>query len=141
MSDTLTNLLDLLTLESIGTDRYLGQAQDLGFPKLFGGHVLGQSLVAATNSCQGLQAHSLHAYFIRAGSSTVPIEYQVDRLRDGKSISVRRVTALQNNQAILILSGKSKRQFPQRRGSGSTLRIWRYARRRIPFFGLPQVSA
>jgi acyl-CoA thioesterase-2 len=104
MSDTLATLLDLLTLESIGTDRYLGQAQDLGFPKLFGGHVLGQSLVAATNSCQGLQAHSLHAYFIRAGSSTAPIEYQVDRLRDGKSFSVRRVTALQNNQAILILS-------------------------------------
>lgn len=104
MNDTLTGLLDLMTLEPIGPDRYRGQAQDLGFRNLFGGHVLGQSLVAATNTCDGRDAHSLHAYFIRAGSTQVPIEYQVDRIRDGKSFSVRRVTAIQNNEPILILS-------------------------------------
>lgn len=104
MSDTLTGLLDLMKLQTIGPDRYLGQSQDLGFKNLFGGHVLGQSLVAAANTCEGVDVHSLHAYFIRAGSTQLPIEYQVDRIRDGKSFSVRRVTAIQDNAPILILS-------------------------------------
>lgn len=104
MNESLTNLLNLLTLEPIGTDRYLGQSQDLGFRNLFGGHVLGQSLVAATNSCDGLGVHSLHAYFIRAGNTQSPIEYQVDRIRDGRSFSVRRITAIQDNSPILIMS-------------------------------------
>lgn len=104
MSDTLTGLLDLMTLQPIGPDRYRGQSQDLGFRNLFGGHVLGQSLVAATNTCEGVDVHSLHAYFIRAGSVQLPIEYQVERIRDGKSFSVRRVTAIQDNAPILILS-------------------------------------
>ena len=104
MSDTLTGLLDLMKLQAIGPDRYLGQSQDLGFKNLFGGHVLGQSLVAAANTCEGVDVHSLHAYFIRAGSTQLPIEYQVDRIRDGKSFSVRRVTAIQDNAPILILS-------------------------------------
>ena len=104
MNESLTNLLNLLTLEPIGTDRYLGQSQDLGFRNLFGGHVLGQSLVAATNSCDGLGVHSLHAYFIRAGNTQSPIEYQVDRIRDGRSFSVRRIRAIQDNSPILIMS-------------------------------------
>lgn len=104
MSTVLDNLLQLLTLESLGPDRYMGQSQDLGFRRLFGGHVLGQALVAAHNTVSDRQAHSLHAYFIRAGNAQVPIEYQVDRIRDGQSFSVRRVTALQNNVPILILS-------------------------------------
>jgi acyl-CoA thioesterase-2 len=104
MSAVLGNLLDLLTLEPVGTDRYLGQTQDLGFGNLFGGHVLGQALVAASNSCVGRNVHSLHAYFIRAGNPKLPIDYQVDRIRDGGSFSVRRVTALQNDAPILIMS-------------------------------------
>ncbi len=104
MSAVLTNLLNLLTLEPLGPDLFQGQAQDLGFRNLFGGHVLGQSLVAATNTCDHRNVHSLHAYFVRAGNAQQPIRYQVDRIRDGSSFSVRRVTAIQNEQPIFIMS-------------------------------------
>jgi len=104
MSAVLTNLLDLLTLERLETDLYAGQTQDLGFRNLFGGHVLGQALVAATNTCDHRRVHSLHAYFIRAGSVQLPIHYRVDRIRDGSSFSVRQVTAIQSGQPILVMS-------------------------------------
>jgi acyl-CoA thioesterase-2 len=104
MATVLDELLGLLTLEPIETDVFLGQSQDLGFRNLFGGHVLGQSLVAATNTCDHRNVHSLHAYFIRAGDARAPIQYAVDRIRDGASFSVRRVTASQKGQPILIMS-------------------------------------
>jgi acyl-CoA thioesterase II len=108
MSTVLNELLSLLTLEPAGKDVYIGQAQDLGYRALFGGHVVSQALVAAGNTCDndsaGRAAHSLHAYFIRAGDSSTPIHYHVERLRDGGSFSVRHVTARQNGQSILALS-------------------------------------
>ena len=104
MTAVLKELIQLLTLEQVETDLYLGQTQDLGFRNLFGGHVLGQALVAATNSCDHRSAHSLHAYFIRAGNVQLPIKYRVDRIRDGGSFSVRRVTASQDDKPILIMS-------------------------------------
>ena len=104
MSAVLSQLLNLLTLEPVGDDLYLGQSQDLGFRNLFGGQVLGQSLVAATNSCDHRNVHSLHAYFVRAGKSHLPIQYQVTRIRDGGSFSVRQVTARQSDEVILILA-------------------------------------
>ena len=100
----LTKLLSLFALEHIKTDHYVGQSLDLGFRNLFGGHILGQALVAAGNTCDTRSAHSLHAYFIRGGNPHAPIDYTVDRIRDGNSFSVRRVTASQGGQAILILS-------------------------------------
>ncbi|WP_245213824.1 acyl-CoA thioesterase II [Rhodoferax sp. AJA081-3] len=100
----LAKLLGLFALEHTKTDHYLGQSLDLGFRNLFGGHILGQALVAAGNTCEARSAHSLHAYFIRGGDPHAPIDYTVDRIRDGNSFSVRRVTASQNGQAILILS-------------------------------------
>ncbi len=100
----LTKLLGLFALEHIATDHYVGQSLDLGFRNLFGGHILGQALVAAGNTCDARRAHSLHAYFIRGGNPHAPIDYTVDRIRDGNSFSVRRVTASQAGQAILILS-------------------------------------
>ncbi len=100
----LANLLSLFELEQIKTDHFAGQSLDLGFRNLFGGHILGQALVAATNTCEDRSAHSLHAYFIRGGNPHAPIEYMVDRVRDGNSFSVRRVVASQAGQAILILS-------------------------------------
>lgn len=100
----LATLLRLFELEHTATDRYVGQSLDLGFRNLFGGHILGQALVAAGNTCDNRNAHSLHAYFIRGGNPHAPIDYAVDRIRDGNSFSVRRVTASQAGQAILILS-------------------------------------
>ena len=100
----LSQLLDLFELEFVQPDHYIGQSLDLGFRNLFGGHILGQALVAAGNTCDQRHAHSLHAYFIRGGDPLAPIHYNVDRIRDGKSFSVRRVTASQGGKAILILS-------------------------------------
>ena len=100
----LPHLLSLFDLEAAGADLYVGQSLDLGFRNLFGGHILGQSLMAATLTCGGRQAHSLHGYFLRGGDAQHPVEYQVDRIRDGNSFSVRRVTASQHGKAILILS-------------------------------------
>lgn len=100
----LEQLLQLFTLETVQVDHYIGQSLDLGFRNLFGGHILGQALVAAGNTCEQRNAHSLHAYFIRGGDPRAPIHYHVDRIRDGNSFSVRRVTASQGGKAILILS-------------------------------------
>ena len=100
----LAQLLLLFALEQVKPDQYLGQSLDLGFRNLFGGHILGQALVAAGNTCEARNAHSLHAYFIRGGNPHAPIDYTVDRVRDGNSFSVRRVIASQGDQAILILS-------------------------------------
>jgi acyl-CoA thioesterase-2 len=100
----LEQLLGLFELEYVKPDHFIGQSLDLGFRNLFGGHILGQALVAAGNTCDQRNAHSLHAYFIRGGNPLVPIHYNVDRIRDGNTFSVRRVTASQGGQAILILS-------------------------------------
>lgn len=100
----LVQLLGLFELECVKPDHYIGQSLDLGFRNLFGGHILGQALVAAGNTCDQRHAHSLHAYFIRGGDPRAPIHYNVDRIRDGNSFSVRRVTASQGGKAILILS-------------------------------------
>ena len=67
-SAPLTKLLGLFALEHITSDHYVGQSLDLGFRNLFGGHILGQALVAAGNTCDARSAHSLHAYFIRGGN-------------------------------------------------------------------------
>lgn len=100
----LAHLLGLFDLAPTQADGYLGQSLDLGFRNLFGGHILGQSLMAAGLTCGDRHAHSLHAYFLRGGNAQQPVHYQVDRIRDGSSFSVRRVTASQEGKAILILS-------------------------------------
>jgi acyl-CoA thioesterase-2 len=102
--DALRHLLGLFDLADAGGDLYVGQSLDLGFRNLFGGHILGQSLMAAGLTCGDRHAHSLHAYFLRGGDAQQPVHYQVDRIRDGNSFSVRRVTASQQGKAILILS-------------------------------------
>ncbi|MBK6322046.1 MAG: acyl-CoA thioesterase II [Burkholderiales bacterium] len=103
-TSALDQLLDLFQLETIQDDHFIGQSLDLGFRNLFGGHILGQSLVAAGNTCAQRRAHSLHAYFIRGGDPLAPIDYKVERVRDGNTFSVRRVVASQADKAILILS-------------------------------------
>ena len=102
--DALGHLLTLFDLAPADADAFIGQSLDLGFRNLFGGHILGQSLMAAALTCGERGAHSLHAYFLRGGDAQHPVHYQVDRIRDGNSFSVRRVTASQHGKAILILS-------------------------------------
>lgn len=105
MSDVLEQLIELLRLESIGVNRFRGQSQDLGFRHLFGGQVLGQSLSAAIQTLeqQDWNPHSLHAYFLRPGSVSDPIEFEVDVLRDGRSFASRQIKASQNGKAILTM--------------------------------------
>ena len=95
-------LIDLLQLERLEENLFRGQSRDIGTRFVFGGQVLGQSLSAAQRTVPADRAvHSLHAYFLRAGDIEAPIVYDVDRSRDGKSFSVRRVVAIQHGQPIM----------------------------------------
>jgi acyl-CoA thioesterase II len=98
-------LLDLLTLERLEENLFRGQSRDIGTKYVFGGQVLGQSLSAAQQTVDAERSvHSIHAYFLRAGDINAPIVFDVDRARDGHSFSVRRVTAIQHGQPILVLA-------------------------------------
>ncbi len=98
-------LVDLLTLERLEENLFRGQSRDIGTKYVFGGQVLGQSLSAAQQTVDAERAvHSIHAYFLRAGDINAPIVFDVDRARDGSSFSVRRVTAIQHGQPILVLA-------------------------------------
>jgi acyl-CoA thioesterase-2 len=98
------DLVDLMRLEPLGDDRFLAQSEDLGTPAVFGGQVLGQALMAASHTVGAERpAHSLHAYFLLPGEHA-PIEYAVDRVRDGRSFTTRHVVARQGERIIFELS-------------------------------------
>jgi len=98
----LDELVTLLALEPIEVNIFRGRSPEENRQRVFGGQVAGQALVAAARTIDdpGRHVHSLHAYFIRPGDPTVPILYEVDRLRDGRSFSTRRVVAIQHGRAI-----------------------------------------
>src|SRR3954454_11837600 len=88
-------LVALMQLEPLGKDRFLAQSEDIGTPAVFGGQVLGQALMAASRTVEADRpAHSMHAYFLLPGEHA-PIEYAVDRVRDGRSFTTRHVVARQ----------------------------------------------
>lgn len=104
-------LIDLLTLERLEENLFRGQSRDIGTKYVFGGQVLGQSLSAAQQTVDDARTvHSLHAYFLRAGDINAPIVFDVDRSRDGHSFSVRRVTAIQHGQPILVFAASFQKQ-------------------------------
>jgi acyl-CoA thioesterase II len=105
MSRVLEELLDLLKLEAVGDDVFLGQSQDLGWGRVYGGQVLGQALSAAERTVDTTRlAHSLHGYFLRPGNPKEPIEYRVERTRNGRSFSTRRIRAEQGGLPILFMA-------------------------------------
>ncbi len=106
MSNHVVNqLVSLLNIQAIETNVFYGESQDLGFRSLFGGHVLGQALVAVARTVEpGRFIHSLHGYFLRAGDPVEPIYYEVDLIRTGASFSTRRVVAKQKGLAIFSMS-------------------------------------
>jgi acyl-CoA thioesterase II len=113
MSDALDRLLDLLDLEQVEVNIFRGRSPDESLQRVFGGQVAGQALVAAGRTVPDDRlVHSLHAYFIRPGDPTVPIIYTVDRVRDGRSFSTRRVTAIQHGKPIFALSASFHRPEP-----------------------------
>jgi len=100
----LHDLVALLDLENIEVNIFRGVSPDENRQRVFGGQVAGQALVAATRTVEaGRHVHSLHAYFLRPGDPTAPILYEVDRIRDGKGFSTRRVVAIQHGRAIFNL--------------------------------------
>lgn len=105
MRPILQQLVDLLSLERIEKNLFRGDSQDLGWGAVFGGQVVGQALSAAAQTVPAdRMIHSLHGYFLRSGDAKKPIVYDVDRIRDGKSFTTRRVVAIQNGEAIFSLS-------------------------------------
>ncbi|WP_420452704.1 acyl-CoA thioesterase [Ilumatobacter sp.] len=101
----LDDLVDLLDLEKIEVNIFRGRSTDEDRVRVFGGQVAGQALIAASRTIEepGRHVHSLHAYFLRPGDPRLPILYDVDRIRDGRSFSTRRVVAIQHGRAIFNL--------------------------------------
>ncbi|MFF4367499.1 acyl-CoA thioesterase [Streptomyces sp. NPDC001594] len=105
MNEALSGLLDLLDLEQIEENIFRGTSRPSLIPRVFGGQVAAQALVAAGRTVPGDRtAHSLHSYFLRTGDPGAPIVYTVDRIRDGRSFTTRRVVAVQHGQPIFHLS-------------------------------------
>ncbi len=102
---SINDLIGLLDLEEIEQNHYRAVSPNEGWQRVYGGQVIGQALVAASRTVpEDRQAHSLHGYFLRPGDTTVPILYKVDRIRDGKSFTTRRVVAIQHGRAIFNMS-------------------------------------
>ncbi|BDH10004.1 acyl-CoA thioesterase [Streptomyces hygroscopicus] len=105
MNDALESLLGLLALERIEQDIFRGRSRPSVVPRVFGGQVAAQALVAAGRTVPADRPpHSLHAYFLRPGDPGAPIVYTVDRIRDGRSFTTRRVVAVQHGQPVFHLS-------------------------------------
>ncbi len=99
------HLLEVLDLERLELDLFRGLSVAGSPPRVFGGQVAAQSLIAAARTVpEGRPPHSFHSYFIRAGDPMTPVVFSVDRVRDGRSFSVRRVIALQNGKGIFALT-------------------------------------
>ena len=113
MTSPVSELIELLSLERLEDNLFRGQSRDIGTKYVFGGQVLGQALSAAQATLVTARAaHSLHAYFLRAGDIEHPIVYHVDRTRDGGSFSVRRVTAIQHGKVIFFCAASFQEPEP-----------------------------
>jgi acyl-CoA thioesterase-2 len=104
MPSAVDDLLRILDLEPLEHNLYRGRSPQVGWQRVFGGQVIGQALVAACRTVDGRRPHSLHAYFLLPGDPKVPIVYEVERLRDGRSFTTRRVKAIQHGRAIFAMS-------------------------------------
>ncbi|HLI40774.1 MAG TPA: acyl-CoA thioesterase II [Streptosporangiaceae bacterium] len=113
MAEALDRLLELLDLEQIELDIFRGRSPEQRVQRVFGGQVAGQALVAAGRTVPADRpVHSMHAYFIRPGDPAVPLVYLVDRVRDGRSFTTRRVTAIQHGRPIFALSASFQHPEP-----------------------------
>src|SRR5215813_14127035 len=113
MGKALDRLIDLLDLEQIEVNIFRGRSPEERVQRVFGGQVAGQALVAAGRTVEpDRRVHSLHSYFIRPGDPSLPIIYNVDRVRDGRSFTTRRVVAVQHGQTIFTLSASFQLDQP-----------------------------
>lgn len=109
MDDPLDQLLELLDLERLEENLFRGVSPKESAQRVFGGQVAAQALVAATRTVEDKGVHSLHAYFLRPGDPNRPILYDVDRIRDGRSYTTRRVVGIQGGKAIFNLQASFHR--------------------------------
>ena len=114
MSSAVENLLQILDLEQLEVNLFRGRSPQLGWQRVFGGQVIAQGLVAASRTVDVADRppHSMHGYFLLAGDPKVPIIYEVDRIRDGKSFTTRRAVAIQHGQAIFSMAVSFHRDEP-----------------------------
>jgi acyl-CoA thioesterase-2 len=100
-----TGLEQILELEQLDDRLFRGLSHDPRTTRVFGGQVAAQALVAAGRTVPGDRAvHSLHSYFLRPGDPSIPLIYEVDPIRDGRSFTTRRVVAIQHGEAVFQLS-------------------------------------
>jgi acyl-CoA thioesterase-2 len=107
MPSAVQEVLDILDLEPLEVNLFRGRSPQSRWQRVFGGQVIGQALVAACRTVEDVAArppHSLHAYFLLGGDPKVPIIYEVDRIRDGKSFTTRNVKAIQHGRAIFSMA-------------------------------------
>jgi len=104
MPDAVDGLIEILDLEELEVNVFRGRSPQENRQRVFGGQVAGQALVAAGRTVERGSVHSLHAYFLRPGDPAKPILYEVDRIRDGRTFTTRRVVAIQHGQAIFNLA-------------------------------------
>ena len=140
---TSADLVALLDLEPAGADRFVGRSPDMGWTRVYGGQVVAQALVAAARTVAGRSPHSLHAYFLLGGDPAEPILFEVERVRDGRSFSTRRVSASQRGEPIFVLAASfhDRRGRPRTPGAGARRRRRRSRsstpRRRSPLMPEP----
>ena len=110
MASELANLIRTLDLETLEMNLFRGVSPQVGWQRVFGGQVIGQALVAAGRTVDDERnCHSLHGYFIRPGDPSIPIIYEVDRYRDGKSFTTRQVVAIQHGAPIFSMTASFHR--------------------------------
>jgi acyl-CoA thioesterase-2 len=112
MDGLLRDLEELMTLERLELNLFRGPSRNLGGRSMYGGQIIGQAMVAASHTVDGREPHSLHAYFLLPGNMTLPVVYEVDRLRDGASFSSRRVQAIQQGRPILSMMASFHKEEP-----------------------------
>lgn len=112
MAGAVEHLVKLLDLERLEENLFRGSSPQSSWQRVFGGQVIGQALVAACRTVEERAPHSLHAYFLLPGDPAVPIIYEVERLRDGRSFATRRVKAIQHGRAIFTLSASFQVEEP-----------------------------
>lgn len=103
MTKAVDDLLTILDLEQLETNLYRGLSPQVGWQRVFGGQVIGQALVAACRTVENRAPHSLHGYFVLPGDPKIPIIYDVERIRDGRSFTTRSVKAIQHGRVIFML--------------------------------------
>src|ERR1700742_590298 len=110
MPSSAAELVELLDIETLDTDLFRGNSPDTDRQRVFGGQVAAQALIAAVRTVdEGMHVHSMHAYFLRPGDTSVPIIYDAERIRDGRSFETRRVVARQHGHAIIYLNANCQR--------------------------------